>query len=73
MYFDGSRQLGGTIAGMVLISLQGDNMRYVLRMGLPNASSNDVEYEALLHGMHMAKACGATRPKMFGDLNLAAH
>jgi hypothetical protein len=27
-------------------------------------------YEALLHGMKMAKACGATRLKIFGDSNL---
>jgi hypothetical protein len=28
------------------------------------------EYEALLHGMKMAKACGATQLKIFGDSNL---
>jgi hypothetical protein len=34
------------------------------------ASNNEAEYEALLHGMKMAKACGATRLKIFGDSNL---
>jgi hypothetical protein len=43
---------------------------YVLRMSFPQASNNEAEYEALLHGMKMAKACGATRLKIFGDLNL---
>jgi hypothetical protein len=39
-------------------------------MSFPQASNNEAEYEALLHGMKMAKACGATRLKMFGDSNL---
>jgi hypothetical protein len=39
-------------------------------MSFPQASNNEVEYEALLHGMRMAKACGATRLKIFGDSNL---
>jgi ribonuclease HI len=28
-------------------------------MSFPQASNNEAEYEALLHGMKMAKACGA--------------
>jgi hypothetical protein len=39
-------------------------------MSFPQASNNEAEYEALLHGMEMAKACGATRLKIFGDSNL---
>jgi hypothetical protein len=34
------------------------------------ASNNEAEYEALLHGMKMAKACEATRLRIFGDSNL---
>ena len=45
-------------------------MRYVLRMNFSNASNNEAEYEALLHGMRMAKACGATRLMIYGDSNL---
>ncbi|KAK1630087.1 hypothetical protein QYE76_004402 [Lolium multiflorum] len=30
------------------------------------------QYEALIHGMKMAKACGATRLKIFGDSQLVA-
>jgi hypothetical protein len=41
-------------------------------MSFPNASNNEAEYEALLHGMCMAKACGATRLKIYGDSNLVA-
>jgi ribonuclease HI len=57
-------------AGVVLISPQGDKLKYVLRMSFPQASNNKAKYEALLHGMKMAKACKATRLKIFGDSNL---
>jgi ribonuclease HI len=70
MYFDGSKRIQGSRAGVVLISPQGDKLKYVLRMSFPQASNNEAEYEALLHGMKMAKACGATRVKIFGDSNL---
>jgi hypothetical protein len=39
-------------------------------MSFPQASNNEAKYEALLHGMKMAKACGATRLRIFGDSNL---
>jgi hypothetical protein len=41
-------------------------------MRFANPSNNEAEYEAVLHGMHMAKACGATRIKIHGDSNLIA-
>jgi ribonuclease HI len=44
----------------ILISPQGDKLKYVLRMSFPQASNKEAEYEALLHGMKIAKACGAT-------------
>jgi ribonuclease HI len=70
MYIDGSKRVQGAGAGLVLISPQGDKLKYVLMMSFSQASNNEAEYEALLHGMKMAKACGATRLKIFGDLNL---
>jgi ribonuclease HI len=70
MYFDGSKRIKGAGAGVVLISPQGDKLKYVLRMSFPQASNNEAEYEALLHGKRMAKACGATRLKIFVDSNL---
>jgi ribonuclease HI len=70
MYFDGSKRVQGVGAGVVLISPQGDKLKYVLRMSFPQDSNNEAKYEALLHGMKMAKACGATRLKIFGDSNL---
>jgi hypothetical protein len=39
-------------------------------MSFPQASNTEAKYEALLHGMKMAKACEATRLKIFGDSNL---
>jgi ribonuclease HI len=51
---------------------RGDKMRYVLRMRFTNPSNNEADYEAILHGMRMAKACGATRIKIHGDSNLIA-
>jgi ribonuclease HI len=70
MYFDGSKRVQGVGAGVVLISPQGDKLKYVLRMSFLQASNNEAEYEALLHGMKISKACGATRQKIFGDSNL---
>jgi ribonuclease HI len=31
---------------------------------------NESQYEALLHGMHMAKVCSGTRLMIYGDSNL---
>jgi ribonuclease HI len=57
----------GVDAAVVLISSQGDKMKYVLRMNFPLPTNNEAEYEALLHGICMAKACGATRLEIYGD------
>jgi ribonuclease HI len=70
MYFDGFKRVEGAGAGVVLTSPQGDTLKYVLQMSFPQASNNEAKYEALLHGMRMAKACVATRLKIFGDSNL---
>ena len=54
IHFDGSRQLEGSGAGVVLASLRGDKFCYVLRLMFP-CTNNVAEYEALLHGLRMAK------------------
>jgi len=69
MYFDGSKRQEGAGAGVVLVSPRGDKMRYVLQINF-RATNNDAEYEALLHGMRMAIACGATRLMIYGDSDL---
>jgi ribonuclease HI len=60
MYFNGAKRVQGVGAGVVLISPQGEKLKYVLRMSFLQASNNEAKYEALLHGMKMAKACGPT-------------
>jgi ribonuclease HI len=70
MYFNGSKRVQGDGARIVLISPKGDKLKYVLQMSFSQASNNEAKYEALLHGTKMAKACGATRLKIFGDSNL---
>src|SRR3954467_10418817 len=44
-------------------------MKYVFWMKF-RASNNEAEYEALIHGMRMAKICGAMRLIIYGDSNL---
>jgi ribonuclease HI len=70
MYFDGSKKNEGAGAGVILISPKGDKLRYVLQMGFKLPSNNEAEYEALIHGMKMAKALGCTRLMIYGDSNL---
>jgi ribonuclease HI len=72
IYVNGSKRVLGAGAGVILVSPQEDKMRYVLRMRFANPSNNEAEYEAVLHSMRMAKACGATRIKIHGDSNLIA-
>ena len=54
IHFDGSKQLEGSGAGVVLTSPRGDKFCYVLRLMFP-CTNNAAEYEALLHGLRMAK------------------
>src|ERR1044072_5012296 len=70
MFFDGSKRQEGAGAGVVLISPKGAKLKYVLQINFSHASNNEAEYEALLHGMRMAKTCGATRLIIYGDSNL---
>src|SRR3954466_7249272 len=70
MFFDGSKRQQGAGAGVVLISPKGMKLKYVLQINFSHASNNEAEYEALLHGMRMAKTCGATRLIIYGDSNL---
>src|SRR4051812_8093930 len=70
MFFDGSKRHQGARAGVVLISPKGTKLRYVLQINFSNASNNEAEYEAQLHGKRMAKTCSATRLVIYGDSNL---
>src|SRR4051812_46672765 len=70
MFFDGSKRQQGAGAGVVLLSPKGTKLKYILQINFSHASNNEAEYEALLHGMRMAKTGGATRLIIYGDSNL---
>jgi ribonuclease HI len=72
MHFDGSKLLGGLGAGVVLTSPKGDKLQYVLQMHFC-ASNNVAEYEALVHGLKMAKQIDIRRILYFGDSDLMMH
>src|SRR4051812_25141488 len=70
MFFDGSKRQQGAGAGVILVSPKGTKLRYILQTNFSHASNNEAKYEALLHGMRMAKTCGATRLAIYGNSNL---
>jgi ribonuclease HI len=72
MNFDGSKMLEGLGAGVVLTSPKGDKLQYVLQMHFC-ASNNVAEYEALVHGLKLAKEIGIRRILYFGDSDLVVH
>ena len=71
MHFDGSRQLEGSGARVILTSPLGDKFCYVLCL-MFLCTKNAAEYEALLHGLRMAKEMNLSRVKCFGDSDLVA-
>ena len=71
MHFDGSKMKEGSGAGVVLKSPKGDKLSYVLRIHF-NVTNNVAEYEALLHGLHMAKELGIQCILCYGDSDLVA-
>src|SRR5204863_4378696 len=72
MYFDGSLMIEGAGAGIVLISLTGERLKYILQIYFP-ASNNAAEYEALLHGLRIAISVGIRRLAVRGDSELVVN
>ena len=66
MYFDGSLKLGGAGAGVLIISLDGKQLKYVLHILWP-ATNNEAEYEALLHGLRVAVSLSIKRLLIYGN------
>jgi hypothetical protein len=64
--FDGSLQLQGIGAGILLTSPKAESFKYVLQMHF-SASNNAAEYEALLHGLRIITALSICRLKDLGD------
>ena len=57
LYFDGSLKIDGGSAGVLFISPKGEQLKYVFKI-LFKVSNNEVEYEALLHGLRLAVSLG---------------
>jgi ribonuclease HI len=72
MNFDGSKMLGGLGAGVVLTSPKEDKLQYVLQMHF-RILNNVAEYEALVHGLKLAKEIGIRRILCFRDSDLVVH
>jgi ribonuclease HI len=66
MYFDGSLKLGGAGAGVLFISPDEKQLKYVLQI-LWQATNNEAEYEALIHGLQVAVSLGIKRLIVYGD------
>ena len=69
MHFDGSKMKSGLGAGIVLTSPKGDKLSYVLKINFA-ASNNVAEYEALVHGIRLAKEIGIRRILCYSDSDL---
>jgi ribonuclease HI len=66
MYFDGTLNLEGAGAGVLLISPQGEQLKYVLQIHY-KASNNIAKYEVLIHGLRIAVSLGIKLLLAFGD------
>ena len=69
MHFDGSKMRTSLGAGIVLTSPKGDKLKYALQIHFA-ASNNVAEYEALIHGLRLAKELGIRRILCYGDSDL---
>ena len=67
MHFDGSKMASGLGAGIVLSSPKGDRVHYALQIHFA-ASNNVAEYEAIVHGLRLAKEIGIRRILCFERL-----
>jgi ribonuclease HI len=66
MYFDGALNLEGTGVRVLLISPQGEQLKYFLQIHY-KASNYGAEYEALIHGLRIVVSYGIKRLLAFSD------
>jgi ribonuclease HI len=71
MYFDGSYTLKGVGAGIMLISPEGDVLKYVIQLDFL-ATNNIAKYEGLVTGLRLAKDLSIQRLLIKGDSQLVA-
>ena len=69
MHVDGSKMYKGSGGSVVLKSPKGDTLIYVLQIHF-NATNNIAEYEALLHGLYIAKDLGVKYILCYSDSDL---
>src|SRR4051812_25337571 len=71
MHFDGSRQLQGSGAGVAVTSPKGEKCCYVLQLQF-TCTNNAAEYEALLHGLRLAREMNISRIQCYDDFDLVS-
>ncbi|XP_061367257.1 uncharacterized protein LOC133310357 [Gastrolobium bilobum] len=69
VYVDGSSNIRGSGAGIILESPEGVTIEHSLNLGFPT-SNNQAEYEALIAGLIQAKEHGVRKVHMFSDSQL---
>ncbi|XP_061345875.1 uncharacterized protein LOC133291606 [Gastrolobium bilobum] len=69
IYVDGSSNIKGSGAGVIVESPQGITVEHSIHFGF-KASNNQAEYEAVLAGLAMAKDLGATNINLKSDSQL---
>ncbi|KAK3043721.1 hypothetical protein RJ639_001917 [Escallonia herrerae] len=72
LYVDGSSVVGGSGAGIILISPEGFTIEYALRFGF-QASNNEAEYEALLARIRLAHALKVDSLSVYSDSQLVVN
>jgi ribonuclease HI len=65
MYFDGSLKLGGAVTGVLFISPEGKQLKYVLQI-LQQVTNNEAEYEALIHGLQIVTSLRIKQLLVYG-------
>jgi hypothetical protein len=66
MYFNESLKLDGASTGVLLISPEEKELKYVLHILWP-ATNNEAEYEALIYGLWIVTSLGIKRLLVYGD------
>ena len=69
MYMDGSAASGIGGVGVILLSPEKDIIKYGVKLQFP-LTNNEVEYEAILMGLWVAKALGVRNLKLNSDSKL---
>ncbi|KAL0427852.1 UNVERIFIED_CONTAM: hypothetical protein Slati_2960000 [Sesamum latifolium] len=69
LHMDGSSIIQGSGAGIVITSLEGEDLEFAIKFGFKD-SNNEAEYEALVASMKMAHEVGARHLLAYSDSQL---